>query len=276
MLGPVPDAAARWADALAAWAVPPPILEAAPESPWRFPTEVFARATRHALDEPRGTPSHRRAAEALPPRGSVVDVGVGAGAASLPLAPPAELLVGIDESAEMLAAFAAAAAGRGVAARTVEGRWPDVAPAVDAADVVVCHHVFYNVAALAPFAAALTARARRRVVVEITDTHPQSTLNPLWKALHGVERPVSPTAADAVDVLAEMGLDVETEEFERDAHWDEDHRAEWIAFTRRRLCVGPERDAEIDALLGPAGGRPPQGLVTLWWAGTAGQAPIRT
>ena len=44
------------------------------------------------------TPSHRVAHEALPSGGTLLDVGCGGGAASLPLAPPAALLVGLDQS----------------------------------------------------------------------------------------------------------------------------------------------------------------------------------
>lgn len=65
--------------------------------------------------------------ETLPARGSVLDVGCGAGAAGLSLVPPAGLLVGVDAGAGMLAAFAERAAARGVRHLLVEGRWPDVA-----------------------------------------------------------------------------------------------------------------------------------------------------
>lgn len=72
-------------------------------------------------------------------------------------------------------------------------------------------------------------------------------------------------ASDAVAVLVEMGLVVEVEEVERRAMlWTGEDRAEVVAFLRRQLCVGPERDAEIDALLGPSSRpRPPRrhGLV---------------
>ncbi len=264
------DAAAFWSEALAQWSVPREILDQAPESPWQFPTSLFAKAAERALEDPVGSPSRRRAREALPDGGSVLDVGAGGGAAGLPLAPPAALLTAVDQSAGMLAEVAAAAERRGVAHREVQGRWPEVAPSVEPADVVVCHHVFYNVADLVPFAEALTRYARRRVVVELTAVHPQSNLNRLWKEVHGVERPTAPTAPDAVAVLREMGLEVGSEEFERGALWDDHDRAELVAFTRRRLCVGPERDPEIDDLLGPAAAQPPRRLVTLWWPGGAG------
>ena len=80
--------AERWSEALAGWAIPEEILAVAPESPWGFPTEVFVTAAREALVAPP-TPTHRRALEALPLGGVVLDVGAGAGAASLPLTPRA-------------------------------------------------------------------------------------------------------------------------------------------------------------------------------------------
>ena len=258
------QAGQRWAEQLQAWAIPAGILEAAPESPWGFPTSLFERNAQAALEDPEATPSRRRALEALGAGGSVLDVGAGAGAASLPLAPPAHLLTGVDESAPMLAAFEAGAAARGVAHRTVVGRWPDVAKDTARADVVVCHHVLYNVADVVPFVRALQDHAGRRVVIEITELHPQSDLNPLWAAIHHVDRPSGPMADDAFEVLAALGLNPQGEHFSRPVLWSSLHRDERIAFARRRLCVGPDRDEEIGRLLD---GQDTQtrGLVTFWW-----------
>jgi hypothetical protein len=69
----------------------------------------------------------------------VLDVGVGAGAASLRLG--AGRIIGVDPSVELLRAFAGRAARRGIEVTAIEGRWPDVAPDVPVADVAVCHHV---------------------------------------------------------------------------------------------------------------------------------------
>ncbi|HVM03508.1 MAG TPA: methyltransferase domain-containing protein [Acidimicrobiales bacterium] len=263
-------AAGRWRDELARWAVPDDIRAAAPASPWRFPPALFARRAEQALAGGGDGPSRRRALEALPAGGSVLDVGVGGGAASLPLVPPAGLVVGVDDAEGMLEAFAAAAGRLGVAHREVAGTWPGVAGRVEPADVVVCHHVLYNVADLVPFAAALTDRARHRVVVEISADHPTAHLNPLWLALHGLERPTSPTAGDAVAVLEEMGLDVAYEAFERPWEPFGADRAGAVAMARERLCVGPERDAEVEVLLERAAARSPvRRGVTVWWPGTA-------
>jgi SAM-dependent methyltransferase len=213
------------------------------------------------------SPSRARAREALPGGGTVLDVGSGAGAASLPLAPPAGHLTAVDESPAMLDAFRALAASASIAVDTVAGRWPDVAGQVAAADVVVCHHVLYNVADIVAFVAALDDHARRRVVVEITEVHPQADLNPLWRALHGIDRPDGPAAADVVDLVRAMGIDVTAEPFRRPSPWTAGDRATQVAFARKRLCLGPERDAEVDRLLAA----PDRRLVTLWWDTASGK-----
>jgi len=230
--------AARWAFQLGRWAIPEDILAAAPESPWTFPTDLFVRSAAAARADTDPTPSRRRAVEAIPPGGTVLDVVAGAGAASLPLAPPAGRLVAVDESQSMLDACAA--------------------------DVVVCHHVVYNVADLVPFLTALDRHARRRVVLELTSRHPQSDLNPLWAAIHGIERPGGPTAVTAAEVANSLGYDARTEVFERPPRWHDPTEPDHVAFARRRLCVGPERDADIAAQLArlPTVARQ---LVTLWW-----------
>ncbi|HEV2811168.1 MAG TPA: methyltransferase domain-containing protein [Acidimicrobiales bacterium] len=108
---------------------------------------------------------------------------------ALPLADACSLIVAVDASDEMLRSFGAAAERAGVAHQEIVGAWPDVAEHVPVVDVVVCHHVFYNVANLVPFVEALTAHARSRVVAELTETHPSFDLNPIWRRFQGIEYP---------------------------------------------------------------------------------------
>jgi len=262
---PVPDPAGAWRQWLEAWAIPDDILRAAPESPWGFSPRMFERAAEKAMADVDPSPSRRRALDALGRGGSVLDVGAGAGAASLPLVPPAEPITAVDESGPMLESFAAAAERLGVEHREILGRWPDVAPRVPVCDVVVCHHVLYNVAALEPFAQALDAHARRRVVVELSAAHPQSDLSPLWKEIHGLDRPQGPSASDALAVLASMGFDVGWESFTRPTLWEGVPLAERVAFARRRLCTGPEHDELIEEYLVAHGDLGSRCTVTLWW-----------
>ena len=262
------EAQRRWAEALAAWAIPKEILERAPESPWGFPRALFA-PHRHELLEP--TPSHRRALELLPAGGSVLDVGAGGGASSLPVAERAGHITAVDQSPEMLEQFVALADELGVAHREIEGSWPDVASRAGSHDVVVCHHVFYNVAELAPFVAALDDAAHRGVVVELTAVHPAVTLNELWRHFHGIDRPTGPRYEDALAVLDEIRIKATVERWERPSHRSRAPRSELVAFTRRRLCLPAERDAEIDALLDRESTWSPSEVVTLWWA--SGSSP---
>jgi len=265
------DPLARWRAQLQAWAIPEEILAAAPESPWGFPVGLFRARAERAGAGGRQTPSNREAARWLPPGGSVLDVGAGAGAASLPLAGVAGRLVAVDESAAMVEAFLAAGAGAGARAEGVKGRWLEVAGRVGPADVVVCHHVLYNVADLAPFAAALTDHARRRVVVELTDRHPLVALAPLWRRFHGLERPSGPTAGDAAAALDALGLDPERQDWESEDRLGFDRFEELVAFTRRRLCLPAARDAEVAEALLEAGTREVGGV----WVG-AGSRRVST
>lgn len=267
----------RWRDELAAWAIPEHIIAAAPESPWVLPRQVFARRADRLVGEPSG-PSYERAWEALAPSGSVLDVGSGAGAASLPLAPRASHLTAVDSDDEMLAMLAKRADALGLATRTVSGRWPAAAPQVAPADVVTCHHVLYNVADLGPFIEALTSRARRRVVTETAARHPLTALNPLWLRFHGLRRPEGPNAADLLEILAAMGLRTGHTEWNRPAEADYASFSELVDVTRRRLCLPPQRAGEVRAALLELGMAPEQpgdlgssgrDVVTIWWEGSA-------
>jgi SAM-dependent methyltransferase len=249
------SAAEQWRAELAAWEIPPEILARAPEPPWGFPAELFGTGP-----EPPAGVSHDRAVEALPEGGDVLDVGCGGGAAGLALAPPAGRVVGVDESADLLASFAAAAGERAVDHELVHGSWPAVAGAVETADVVVCHHVLYNVADLVPFLMALAGHARRRVVCELTERHPMADSAPLWRHFHGLDRPSGPTAELAAAVAREAGLPVHVETWTKPPR--PVPRAVYVRLNRRRLCLPADTEPEIDRLMGPTGERP---VVTLWW-----------
>lgn len=268
-------AAARWAKDLDAWAIPPEILAQAPVSPWEFPPGILERRA----DRSRGThtPSTRAAREALPDKGSVLDIGCGAGAASLPLADRAASLIGVDTDLRALKEFRTRAEAAGVKTITLEGRWPDIADRASIVDVTVCNHVAYNVPNLTAFAHGLTEKTRSRVVMELTVVHPRAYLNELWLHFHKLARPTRPTADDAEAVLREAGLEVHREDWTPpEANTLFASTEEAVAWTARALCLNNDRLGELRQLVEPGllridgmVAQPPRPRATIWWAGTA-------
>lgn len=260
-------AAARWSQELAAWAVPREILDAVSGRPFEFPPEMFAAPR---TDDRLRSRSTEVAAEALADGGSVLDVGCGGGAAAFALVPPATEVVGSDRQEDMLRLFAATAAERGVPARTVPGSWPDIADTVPRADVVVCHNVLYNAPDILGFVTALHQHARRRVVIEITERHPQVARAPLWRHFWDLDRPTGPDASVAAQALREAGFPLVLEGSTATSRDRERAAPVEATFWCRQLCLPPEREDEVAALLQdhPV----PAQRVILWWD-TGGARP---
>jgi hypothetical protein len=257
-----PDAATRWKNSLESWAIPDSILAQAREDPWALPVALFEGKQRDI------SPSHRRALEALPAGGDVLDVGAGRCAMSLPLRPPARRIVAVDSAPAMLE--------NSPADVTILGRWPDVAAQAGRASVVVCGHVLYNVADLGPFVTGLNDAAGRRVVIEITRSHPRNRPleRALWRHFWNLERPDGPTWEDAVAVMREGGIEPKVELWESQQRGGFQSLEELVSWMRRTVCLGPDREDEVRVIvlkhakqqdglwrLSPE----PRALTTLWW-----------
>ncbi len=252
------NAQQHWADQLAAWAIDPEILAAAPESPYGFPAGLFG--TQSGAES-----THRAIAAALPDGGSLLDIGCGGGAASIPLAARAGSLLGVDSSEQMLQGFAAAAEAAETPVRTWFGPWAEVAADVPIADVAVAANVVYNVPDIGNFLQTMTAHARNRVVIELTDSHPWTAMAALWRRFHSQERPSGPTTADFLDVTAELGFDPQVETFHRTPAWSAAPPDVVLAFNRRRLCLPIEREPEVAAAMRELPAAGPATASTVWW-----------
>lgn len=247
-----------WAGQLAAWAIDPEILDAAPESPYGFPPGLFGTQT-------GAEATHRAIAAALPSGGSLLDIGCGGGAASIPVAERAGSLLGVDSSEGMLATYAAAAKAADLPVQTWYGAWSAVAADVPVADVAVAANVVYNVPDIGDFLQTMTQHARHRVVIELTDSHPWTAMAALWRRFHGQDRPDGPTTADFLAVTAELGFDAHVKSFERVSVWANAAPDVVLAFNRRRLCLPVQREPEVAAAMRELPATPPSTASTVWW-----------
>ncbi len=264
----------RWRSQLEAWALPPELLTTASQSPYGCDPALWQRRTALARRE-GDTPTTVRLRRLLGRTGTLLDVGAGTGRASLPLAAAGYRLTAVERSPEMLEALRAEAAELGVEVATVEGAWPEVAEQVGGHDVALAAHVVYDVPDLRPFLAAMSDRADRAVVLELTAAHPWAGLGPYYQALHGLDRPAGPTVDDLVAAIAEIfHLQPGVERWSRPGQlWFED-RAELLAFYGRRLLIPARRRDELWTALRPdvverdgrlAVGPTQRDLATVWF-----------
>lgn len=173
--------------------------------------------------------------------------------------------IGVDQSAGMLELFASEAAARNIEATAIEGTWPDAAEAAGGAEVVVCHHVAYNVADLTPFVVlALSTAATRRVVMELTVTHPQTSNTPLWRQFWDLDRPDGPTADDALAVITDAGIDATIEFGDAGALRSEAPLDARAITATRMLCLGPDRIDDVRQAVAALPPRSSQRAV-IWW-----------
>ena len=256
------DAAARWSDALASWAIPDWILAQAQEDPWALPVALFENRQADL------TPSHQRALEVVAAGSTVIDVGAGRCAMSLPLRPPAERIVAVDSAPAMLE--------NSPADVTIVGRWPEVANRAGRAGVVVCGHVLYNVADLVPFTAALNQAATHRVVIEITRSHPRNRPleQILWRHFWNLDRPNGPGWQDALAVIRESGIEPNVELWESEQRGGFPNLEDLVSWMRRTVCLDRTREAEVRAIVTQHVAErdglwrlstEPRALATFWW-----------
>ncbi|HSQ36278.1 MAG TPA: class I SAM-dependent methyltransferase, partial [Acidimicrobiia bacterium] len=244
------SAAACWRALLEAWALPPALLAAVPDSPYDWPAGLWRRG--QGVEPGADTPTVRAVAGLLPPGGSLLDVGAGTGRASLALAVRGHPVTAVEPNPEMAAALCAEVATAGVEIRLIEGAWPEVAPRAGRHDVALAAHVVYDVADLAPFLRALHEAARAGAVLEAGERHPWAGLAKYYRALHGLDRPDGPTADLLVAVVHEvLGVVPQVERWVGPARLRFADLQELVELYRRRLLVPIERTAELTDLLAP-------------------------
>lgn len=252
-------AAEKWKSDLEAWAIPKEIIDQAPESPWIHPPALFQIPNQIDL-----TVSHQKAFDALPVNGSILDIGCGGGVAAFAMGQKAGRVIGVDHQSEMLEMFFENAKKREIDSVVHEGFWPAISDSVEVADVVVAHHVVYNVQEITPFLLAMNSHAKNRVVIEMPQQHPLSNLTLAWKHFWNLDRPMNPTPSDLMKVLEEIGISAHLKLWEGTMRQDR-NLDQAVEFTRIRLCLPKSRDPEVRDFLELNPPSDTRELATIWW-----------
>ncbi|MYG91723.1 MAG: class I SAM-dependent methyltransferase [Acidimicrobiia bacterium] len=266
----------RWKADLESWAIPESVLEQADESPYGWPPELWRRRTRESRTRRGTTPTTSLVTEMLGVDGTLVDVGAGTGRSCLPYARAGHRVTAVEKNPGMAAGLREEADAEGLEVEVLVGAWPDAAVSTPVADVALSSHVVYDVADIGPFIRALGGHCRRGAVVEMTNVHPWTNMNYLYRAIHDLDRPEGPSVEDLVAVIvSELGVEVGVVRWERAPDlwfrtWDD-----VLAYYGRRVAVPLARRAELrpllkehvvardDRLYVEDG---PRTLATLWWS----------
>ena len=265
-------AADRWRQQLEAWKIPDVLLSAVEESPYGWSKKLWKRRAAKAVDFDRSSPT-LDTVKSLAGEGSILDVGAGTGRASLPLVRDGFRVTMVEPQPAMLDGLMELKGELDL--EVIAGRWPQVADEIETHAVSLSAHVVYDVADVVPFLIALHRAASRGVVLEMTPVHPWVNLGPLYRELHGLDRPLGPTVDDLVAVVEEaVGVEPEVIRWSRPTDMVFDTFEEAVEFTARRLVLPRVRWSELEErllprLVGRAGHwqiEPTEReLCTVWW-----------
>jgi len=141
----------------------------------------------------------------LRPNDVVLDVGAGPGRHTIPLAQQVARVVAVEPSAAMRAHLTEGLTRAGVAnVEVVAAGWP--AASVKPADVVICSHVVYGVADIAPFVRKLDAVTRRHCAMVLRYGQREAQILDLFAKVWGEKRCLAPTCLDLLGALAQVGI----------------------------------------------------------------------
>lgn len=267
--------AARWKAELQAWAIPEHLLEQADESPYGWPAKLWRRRTRESRSRQETTPTTSLVSRLLGDDGTLVDVGAGTGRSCLPYARAGHRVTAVEKNPGMAAGLGEEVEAEGLEVEVVVGAWPGTAHRTPVADVVLSSHVVYDVPDIAPFVRGLDGHCLRGVVLEMTDVHPWTKMNFLYRAIHDLDRPDGPSVEDLVGVVvAELGAEVGVVRWERAPDLWFRSWQEILDYYGKRVVVPKPRRPELRPLLEefvtPKGDRlyveeGPRSFATVWW-----------
>ncbi|MBI2760263.1 MAG: class I SAM-dependent methyltransferase [Chloroflexi bacterium] len=194
----------------------------------------------------------KRVLERVTPDTSVLDVGAGGGRYAIPLAAHAREVVAVEPAGPMVETMREEADAAGVAnLRIVNSDW--LAATVEPADVVVCSHVLYPIADVAPFLTKLDAHTKGVCFLYLNAGQPPWEDPDLWLRFHDEPMRPQPTYIDAYNLLVQLGIhaDVEIVSYRRLSHFAEPTLEAAAAHYRETLILDdtPETTAHLQDIL---------------------------
>lgn len=229
----------KWRNELKEWALPARITDQLEDSTFRLSPESFAPE-----DSRLDTPTMRQALHILNSNGTtLLDVGAAAGSTSLILIPPAKHITVVDQNSAMLDMLRENAIQRNIkpdSLTIIHSDWP--CDTELSADVVLNANVLYNVSEPVPFINSLIESAKMRAIIEVTEFHPHHSMNHIYAALHGFQRPNTPTYVDILSMIEELGFTYQVECFERSMNQISSQNLDAIA---RRASIERSRMEEF-------------------------------
>jgi SAM-dependent methyltransferase len=170
---------------------------------WDRRADQFRRLSEHY--EPEADPLFALLSETLGSKGSLLDVGAGAGRYAVPLAATAGRVTAVEPSAAMRRHLAERVEAAGLTnVRIVPATWEEAV--VEPHDVVLAAHILYPIADIVPFVQKLVANARRAWFLTIRVEPMGAEFAPLWRDIWGTPYPVEPTLLDLYLLLFSLGL----------------------------------------------------------------------
>lgn len=143
--------------------------------------------------------------QALGDRGTLLDVGAGAGRYAIPLARVARRVTAVEPSRGMRSYLEAAVSRAGLTnVAVVPSTWEEAK--VDPHDVVLASNVVYPIAEIVPFLEKLDRHSRRGCYIAVRVDEMAAELAPLWKELWGDAPPREPGFLDLYNLLFSMGI----------------------------------------------------------------------
>lgn len=135
----------------------------------------------------------------------LLDVGAGPGRHTLALASTVQRVIAVEPSAAMRSHLIDGIDQAGLNnVDVVAADWPEAD--VPGADVVICSHVVYGVADIAPFLRKLDAVSRRHCALVLRFGQREEAILDLFQRIWGERRSLAPTCLDLLGALEQLGI----------------------------------------------------------------------